>query len=225
MGEATVYVDANTGLSAEGLNELHHRCLTLGHTLSVVDSSSEHFDEEEVLGDIRAIPPQIRGKVKSSGGHILPISGSGRLNLGNTPVILVRLKGRPVDVYPKMVGGVYYSLRDIGEARSVNLEDSIAALLEAHPRLLVSDCVDVQRDVDSPGGRPDLVLKSPTAGVVVAECKVVADEEAVSQALKQKRGIGANRAAVVCLTCRRPAASAAAEAGVEVYTVTLRKEV
>ncbi len=69
-------------------------------------------DEGRFLADIRTIPPQLRGQVKSGGGRTLPISNSGRLNR-LIPILIFYEGSKPVDVYPKDIMGV---LRDVSRA-------------------------------------------------------------------------------------------------------------
>src|SRR5919109_1906968 len=73
-----------------------------------VDQLSQS-DETRFLSDIRTVPPQIRGQVKSGGGRTLPISGSGKLNR-SIPILILYENDRPLDVYPKDVMGVRYDL-------------------------------------------------------------------------------------------------------------------
>src|SRR2546422_2502348 len=54
---------------------------TGGIDLEIVDADRVTSDDEKrFLDDIRVIPPQIRGQVKSGGGRTLPISGTTQLN-------------------------------------------------------------------------------------------------------------------------------------------------
>jgi hypothetical protein len=66
-------------------------------------------DEDTLLDDIRLVPSQVRGQVKSGGGRTLPISGSTKLNR-SIPIIIIYEGSRPVDVYPKDLMGVKYNL-------------------------------------------------------------------------------------------------------------------
>src|SRR3989442_15484694 len=66
-------------------------------------------DEERFLEDIRMIPPQVRGQVRSGGGRTLPISGSSKLN-HSIPILIVYDGNRPIDVYPKDLMGIKYEL-------------------------------------------------------------------------------------------------------------------
>ena len=78
--------------------------------LEVLDSDRlTESDEERFLGDIRMIPPQIRGRVRSGGGRTLPITGSSKLN-HSIPILLIYDGPRPVDVFPKDLMGVKHDL-------------------------------------------------------------------------------------------------------------------
>src|SRR5690242_7626066 len=45
-------------------------------------------DEDRFLDDIRLIPPQTRGQVRTGGGRTLPITGSGKLSR-SIPILIV----------------------------------------------------------------------------------------------------------------------------------------
>ena len=77
---------------------------------------------------IRSISPQIRGKIVTSENRILPFSRSKRLNLQNTPVLILCQNNTPVNVYPHQLGTTY-----------INVEEALQKIFEEGPENHVQD--------------------------------------------------------------------------------------
>src|SRR5579862_2169907 len=100
---------------SEDINALIHRCYELQHKHGIrfdkfESSELTHNQTEHVVSEIRGIIPQERGSIVTSRGSMLPLSKSKKLNLGNTPVLLVKSKKKPVYVFPCRVGETYYDI-------------------------------------------------------------------------------------------------------------------
>ncbi len=190
-------------------------------------------DEERFLTDIRTIPPQVRGQVKSGGGRTLPISNSGRLN--RSIPILIFYKGlKPVDVYPKDLKGIMPDLGPVfknpGAARILGVEDCITALLSSSPQLLGSKLELTDTEFETGSGIIDLVFKDPDGLYMVVEVKDTADQETVGQVLKQsngmknKLGLTRTRNAIVALRISGNVRDACQAAGIELYLIAANRQ-
>ena len=92
------------------VDQTRRRASDNGIMLDVVDAIQlTSSEEDQFLTNIRTIPPQTRGQVRSGGGRTLPISNSGRLNR-LIPILIFYDGPKPVDVYPKDLMGVKYDL-------------------------------------------------------------------------------------------------------------------
>ncbi len=190
-------------------------------------------DEERFLTDIRTIPPQVHGQVKSGGGRTLPISNSGKLNR-SIPILIFYDGPKPVDVYPKDLKGIMYDLgsafNNPGAANVLGVEECIAAILSARPQLLGSDLERLESEFETGSGVVDLVFKDSTGLYMIVEVKDTADQEAVGQVLKQsngmknKLGLTRTRNAIVALGTSGNVQHACHAADVELYLITAKKE-
>ena len=189
-------------------------------------------EEERFLNDIRAIPPQVRGQVKSGRGRTLPISNSGRLNR-LIPILIFYDGPKPVDVYPKDLMGVMYDLSSAFEtprvAEVLGLESSIATILSSKPQLLGSKLELVDREFETGSGIIDLVFKDTDGIHIAVEVKDTADQETVGQLLKQsngmkdKLGLTTMRKAIVALRTSGKVREACQDAGIELYLVSVER--
>ncbi len=203
-------------------------------TLEVCDTRSlTSSDEERFLNDIRTIPPQVHGQVKSGGGRTLPISHSGKLNR-SIPILIFYDGPKPVDVYPKDLKGIMYDLgsafNNPGAAGVLGVEECIAAILSSRPQLLDSDLKQVESEFETGSGVVDLVFKDSSGVYMIVEVKDTADQETVGQVLKQSNGmknrLGLTRArnAIVALGTSGNVQDACQAAGVELYLITAKKQ-
>ncbi len=190
-------------------------------------------DEERFLTDIRAIPPQVRGQVKSGGGRTLPISNSGRLNR-SIPILIFYRGLKPIDVYPKDLKGIMPDLGSVftnpGAARILGVEDCITALLSSSPQLLDSKLELADTEFETGSGIIDLVFKDPDGVYMIVEVKDTADQETVGQVLKQsngmrnKLGLTRTRNAIVALRISGNVRDACQAAGIELYLIGANRQ-
>ena len=191
-------------------------------------------DEERLLNDIRNIPPQVHGQVKSGGGRTLPISKSGRLNR-SIPILIFYDGPKPVDVYPKELKGIMYDLgsafNNPGATNALGMEECITAILSSRPQILDPDLKRIESEFDSGSGVIDLVFEDSKGLYLIIEVKETADQETVGQILKQsngmknKLGLTRMRSAIVALGTSGNVQHACQAAGIELYLITARKQV
>ena len=204
------------------------------YTLEEFDTGKlSSTDEERILTDIRNIPPQIRGQVKSGGGRTLPISNSGRLNR-SIPVLLFYDGSKPVDVYPKDLKGVRYDIgsafKSPGAAEGLGVEECITTILSSMPQLLDSGLVIADTEFGTCSGIADLLFKDSRGLYMLVEVKETADQETVGQVLKQSNGMKSKlgllsmRKAIVALRTSGNVLDACKAAGVELYLIESKKQ-
>jgi hypothetical protein len=195
-------------------------CRTKGISVDIIGQSDARFDEQAALAAIRSIAPQVRGRVKSGRGYSLPLSNSGRLSLGNTPVAIVYSSGIPVDVYPKFRMGRYYKLTDLFlSPKRLGREELLIQIIESKPSLIDPEWTSVETEVQLASGRADLLIRSPS-GLILVECKDQADQGALGQLLKQSTGLGA-KLVLACFDAKEGIAEACREHGVYLVKLTL----
>ncbi len=195
--------------------------------------NSTPFDEERFLNDIRLIPPQVHGQVRSGGGRTLPISGSGKLNR-SIPILIFYNGSKPIDVYPKDLKGIKYDLSSAfdnpGAADVLGVEERIAAILSSRPQLLDSDLKQVESEFDTGSGVVGLVFKDSNGFYMIVEVKETADQETVGQVLKQSDGMKGKlsltrmRKAIVALRTSGNVSDACKASGVELYLIEASKQ-
>jgi hypothetical protein len=208
----------------EEVSRVKEICSKTGLSLELVKLSDAAFNESNVLNELRSIPPQTRGRIRSGRGRVLPISHGGRLNLVNTPVIMVLEHGRATDVYPKELEGKVYSLFDFVNTgkKGVSLEKLLAEVIKNRPGLLEPEWLSVDDEVDVGGGKVDLMIKSKDR-VTLVECKSVADQGALGQLLKQASGAQSPRLVLLCFDVKGNILEACKKNGVEIYRLTLER--
>jgi len=203
-------------------------------TLEVCDTRSlASSDEERFLTDIRTIPPQVHGQVRSGGGRTLPISNSGRLNR-SIPILIFYEGLKPIDVYPKDLKGIMPDLGSVfknpGAAGFLGVEDCIATLLSSSPQILGSELKLADTEVETGSGVADLVFKDSNEVYVLVEVKETADQETVGQVLKQsngmkdKLGLTRIRSAIVALRTSGNVQDACQAASVELYLIATKRQ-
>jgi len=198
------------------------------------------IDEEEVVKEIRALPPQVRGRIRYGKGKPLPLTRSGRLNVKNTCILLVYEKERLVDVYPKMLGKRYVDPIEgvriaLQKAPQYYLyEEPLLILVAHHPDLLGCTRVrSVKETVELPEGvraEMDLVLEEGDGSVVLVEVEEKATMNAIAQALSLAQayqdytGQEVRRVVVVALSAEESAKRAAKKAGVEIWLLKMERQ-
>ena len=199
-------------------------------------------EEDKLRAQIREVIPQSRGRIVSSGGNILPLSHGKRLNVENTPILLLYDEERPVQVYPHMLGKDYTSVEEglrqmleDGPEQFVReqglVEPSMSRLLAGHPTLLEEGACCNGVEVDVRAGVADLVLGAKDGRPIVVEVKVHGDDSAIGQvsriaeayATRQSLDHSTVRKAIVCLTYAKNLDAACRGAGVELYGLNISR--
>jgi len=205
------------------------------------DISLLSSDEQAGLADdIRSILPQVRGRIVSSRGKALPLSGSKLLNLENTPIVLLRENKRAVDVFPHLLGTTYYDVVSAVEKilalgpseyfRSRGLlEDPIVKILADAPELIEKGMSFVGSDVELTDGSVDLILRDREGTDVVIEVETRASDQAVGQVLRLARSYASQasrsrvRKAIVCVLFDAGILLACKEAEIELFRVAFER--
>ena len=190
-------------------------------------------DEERFLEDIRLIPPQVRGQVRSGGGRTLPISGSSKLNR-SIPILIVYDGVKPVDVYPKDLMGVKYDLSSAFKTASpsdtLGVESNLVTILSSKPDLLGPGLQLVHREFETGSGIIDMIFKDPEGVLLSVEVKEEADQETVGQVLKQSNGLKDKlgtpsfRKLIVALRTSGNVRAACKDGGIELYLIAAEKQ-
>jgi len=189
-------------------------------------------DEERFMNDIRMIPSQIRGRVKSGGGRTLPFSNLGNLNR-SIPILIFYDGPKPVDVYPKEIKGIVPDLESVfketGAIPVLGVEDCIFTLLSSSPQILGDELKLANTEFRTGSGIADLVFKDSNGLYMIVEVKDTADQDAVGQILKQSNGMKNQlgltkiRTAIVALRTSGNVLDACQAAGVELYLISATK--
>ncbi len=206
-----------------------------GIQLDVLDSDQlASSDDERLLADIRQIPPQTRGQVRSGGGRTLPISGSSKLNR-SIPILIFYDGTKPVDVYPKDLMGVKHDLNSAFRTPTISdklgVENSLVTILCSKPEILGPGLELAHREFETGSGVIDLIFKDREGVILAVEVKEEADQETVGQVLKQSNGLkeklGSSqlRRAIVALRTSGNVRAACKDAEVELYLVAAERQV
>jgi len=235
--EATIYYDKSQKYTGTAFEDILSEFSKLNSS-KVRATQIERTDlrsEEQVIEYIRMIKPQSRGSVVASGGNALPISGSKKLNLANTPVILVRERKKPVYVFPCKIGERYYSVRngisflkttlpDLIELQG-EMEDTLITIISDAPEKIEKGLVLDDLELDTPTGKTDVVFRDATGRFLVIEVEREATDSTVGQILRLSAGfekhqgvlLNSVRAGVACYRINPNVIAACERAKIEVW--------
>ncbi|WP_455276280.1 endonuclease NucS domain-containing protein [[Eubacterium] cellulosolvens] len=209
----------------------------------VVNSSSLSEDEcQKLKTEIRSIPPQVRGKIVSSGNHILPLSRQKNLNLTNTRILLFYRYDLPINVFPHLLGMTYntiedhlskilkYGPRDYADAKGL-LENPIQKILSEFPSILEPNLQFIDLNVLLENGEIDILCKDDKENFVVIEIETIARDIAFSQICRlasefsKTKDISMDkiRMAIVCIDFSQNIIKACKAAGVELYKLKIER--
>ncbi|WP_455281550.1 endonuclease NucS domain-containing protein [[Eubacterium] cellulosolvens] len=202
--------------------------------------SSEESQKIEVT--IRSIPPQVRGRIVSSGNHILPLSRKKNLNLKNTPIIILKKKGIPTAVFPHLLGTNYGKPLDslsriykVGPDEYLEvkglLEDPIVKILSDNPKALGAGTSFVDTNVETDAGIIDILLKDKSENHIVVEVETKAKDVAVAQVCRLAAGYAKSnnlslskiRKVIVCISYEGQLNVTCEGSDVELYQIELIK--
>jgi len=200
---------------------------------------------ERLKRDIRAVPPQVRGRIVSSRSFALPLSRTKNLNLQNTPILVLYDKnGQAVDVYPHLTGTAYAGVEDFlqaflergpaGYATSKGiLENPITKIVCEDPSIIEDEMKCVAPNVPVSTGIIDVLLKDKTGAPVVVEVETIATDSAVGQVCRLAAGYASDsrvdlrkvRKVIVARRLEGKVIESASGAAVEVYRITGEREI
>jgi hypothetical protein len=204
-------------------------------------SSLSVDDVTGILAQIREIPPQKRGRIISTGGSILPLSHSKKLNVENTPILILYDDKSPSQVYPHMISKHYVSIEDglstiletgvseVGD--EILLEPILQMLIAANPSVLEKGASLIGAEVNVQVGVADLVLKGDDGKSIIIEIKVRADDSAIGQVSRIAEGYsstqnlqpGQIRKAIVCVDYVKTLIEACKGAKIELYVLGTKR--
>jgi len=222
------------------LEEIRNRWMIEYEIFEAKSLTSEEV--EKLQSSIRSIPPQVRGRIVSSGNHPLPLSGRKRLNLKNTPVILLEKNNVPIDVYPHLLGTKYSSTEDsfsrilrFGpdehlEARGI-LEDPLIKIISDYPESLGKGTVLLQTNAETEAGVIDTLLRDGSGDTMVVEVETRARDSSVAQVCRLAAGYARSkgvslekiRKVVVCLDYEGNLVRTCEGSSVELYKMEFRR--
>jgi hypothetical protein len=218
-----------------GLSKLE----SLGVRISIQEQQSlSKMQMEKAVEEIRKIKPQSRGSVVASGGRVLPISGSKKLNLKNTLVLLVReIDGEagssPIYVFPCKVGERYYGILEgitflsntLPGLRELpgEMEESLVSSLKTNSAQLESGLIFRSSEDTLTTGKTDLVFDDSRSQILLIEVEREATDSAIGQILRLAAGyekdhsVSRVRCGIACFRINRNVLAAAQRAGIEVW--------
>lgn len=205
-------------------------------------STLSEQDIERLKMEIRNISPQIRGKVVTSKGYILPFSKNKNLNLDNTPILVLLFNNQLINVYPHQLGTHYINILSFLETVNKEgipnesnlkglLEEPIIRILSENPSILEKDITYYGSEIDLGIGKPDVIFIDSKGRFLVVEVENQANDFAIGQVSRGATGLIKRdnldpkkvRKAIVCLSLKRNITAAAKSAGIEVYQFRLDK--
>jgi len=214
-----------------------------GVDYSVVEAEDLSSSQVERLKEeIRNTMPQLRGKIVSSRGNVLPLSKSKNPNLTNTPILLLYHNERPINVFPHLLGTAYFDIKSSLEnivkngprahlvARGL-LENPIQKILADDPSTLEDGMKFIEADVEVESGVIDILLQDVENKFVVVEIETRAREAAVAQVCRlaasycSTNKVSPNdiRKVIVCQQYDENVVKSCEGADVELYNVCMKR--
>lgn len=213
--------------------------------VSFEETEARNLSKEEIKNLqslIRSIPPQVRGRVVSSGNHVLPLSRTKRLNLRNTPITILKIDDAPADVYPHLLGTNYATPEDfisrvlrVGpseylQARGL-LEDPIIKILADYPESLGRGTSLLMISPETEAGVIDIVLQDAKGNPIVVEAETRAKDSSVAQVCRLAAGYAKSnglslehvRKMIVCLDYEGQLETTCEGSGVELWRMEFKR--
>lgn len=185
---------------------------------------------------IRNIAPQVRGKIVTSESRILPFSRSKRLNLQNTPILILCQNSTPVNIYPHQLGTTYINVEEAlqkifkeGPENHMQdrglLEKPIQKIISDNPSILEKGSSFLGLEVDSGTGIADLVLEDSKGRLMVVEVETHANDFAIGQISRLAMGYASKnnvpfekiRKLIVCMSYDKNLIEGCLGSNVELY--------
>jgi hypothetical protein len=231
----------------EDINKIRESCYDFERDRKVSFRQAERHSLsagriQTIEDEIRGLIPQERGSIVTSHGFLLPLSNSKKLNLGNTPVLLVKFKGKLVYVFPCLLGDSYYNLtRGINHLKTnlPNLpslagftEDMLVEQILNKLEMFEQGLTLIGRELETSAGKADLVLLDKQRRHVIVEVEREASDSSLGQILRlcsayeRKFGLPTEkiRAVVACDRIHEFVREAASRAGIEIWVIPKKRE-
>lgn len=208
----------------------------------VETDSLKTLDIEKFKSDIRSVLPQVRGKIVSSKGFVLPLSGSKNPNFKNTSVLILYRDDIPVNVFPHLLGTSYFDIEDavrgilkFGPREYLGskglLEDPIVKIVSNHPSIVELGMRFIDTNVETEVGEIDLLLEDSDGRKVVVEVETKANDFAVGQVCRLATGYSEKmnlkfeelRRMIICITYDKNVQKTCKGADVELFQITVKQ--
>ena len=211
--------------------------------------TSDKLDETKIkvlLDQIRIASRNAEARATSSGGGMLPISRSKKLNVDKMPILLVIEEGRPINVFPQEKGPkgsrteVIRYLEQLLEAdtfqgfeKQVISEDDIWKIASNFPSIIEEGLEYRSREVEVEGGIIDIVFVDQHGNHMLVEIEIKATDAAIGQVSRfvegycKKNKISREkiRKAIICIEISKNVLSACKENEIEVYQFGINKRI
>jgi hypothetical protein len=237
-----LYYDKDATAYKDFLSSVQSECLDISHKLGIVfeqfeNHSMRNSQRAEVVSQIREVIPQERGSIVTSRNAMLPLSKSKNLNLGNTPVLLVKSKKKIVYVFPCRIGEKYYDIMSGLSHLKTNLpnliplegemEGTILERIKKSSDILEKDLTLIGEEQDTITGKADLVFLDSQKRHLIVEVEREATDKALGQILrlgagyeeKNKLSRDQVRIGIACARINRFVYTGAKRAGIEIWKV------
>lgn len=196
---------------------------------------------EELIEDLRIISRKNGIGVVSKGTGALPISRSKKL--GKICILLQLENGLIRNVYPHEVNKKRIDItshlnrmlkascmNDVTDHSSISEQD-IARMISTFPELIEEELEFIDTEVETEGGRIDVVFKSKKDEHLLIEIEIEARDNAIGQVQRfitysEKYNISKDkiRLGIVCAKIAESRLNACIGAGIEVYVLSLKKK-
>lgn len=244
--ELTLYYDLEADYSS-GLNKILDQLNALGaNGVSVSRCERKELSDKAITSvedEIRKIKPQSHGSIVASRGKPMPLSRSKKLNLRNTPVILVKSsEGEPLYVFPCRMQEKQYDVNSGLEFLANNLsslpselpgeaEGGLIELLVNDPSIMEDGLKFQGTEIGVSTGKIDLLFRDKTGKLLLVEVERDASDHTVGQILRLSAGYenendlqkGKVRAGIVCLR-ENNVLTGAKRASIEVWKITQKDD-
>ncbi len=227
------------------LSEIEEQCerLAKDHGLILLQFEKEKLPAgktKQIESEIRGLIPQERGTIVTSRGFFLPLSNSKNLNLGNTPVLLVKSERKLVYVFPCLLGERYFGILEGLKLLSSSLpelpplegemEDTLIDHVLQENSRYEKELTFLGSEVETSAGRADLVFIDAQGRHLIVEVEREANDNALGQVLRLCAAYEKKfhmprekvRAAIACARIHEFIVEAAKRAGVEIWAVPKR---
>ncbi|MBC7085295.1 MAG: DUF91 domain-containing protein [Methanomethylovorans sp.] len=208
---------------------------------SLCISTLNDDDKQKLIEDIRIVSRKNGIGVVSKGSGALPISRQKKL--GKISILLQLENGHIINVYPHVKNkkriDIISHLQNVLKANNINeiidhqsiSEKDIIRIISTFPELIEEGLQFMDTEVETEGGRIDVVFKSKKDEYLLVEIEIEAKDNAIGQVQRfitysKKYNIPQEkiRLGIVCAKISQSRLNACIGAGIEVYVLALDKK-